>query len=165
MTTVDVPQIWDFFAKRPRNLCEICCVFEDSAAIMKWGAMEKVHRRWGIRPLGLKSSATARRVAPWSLVPNSACLTRPHTGQASPRGCYRTVVSSPELSLMADRRALFMFVLKNGDGLISPLCADAPVRFLQNRRTDTSGDQGRRLLSQPSSRPARQSAEGRHDRV
>lgn len=163
--TVDVPQIWDFFAKRPRNLSEICCVFDDSAAIIKWGAMENVHRRWGIRPLGLKPSATARRVAPWSLVANSACPDATTHRPGFTAWVLQSRCSSPKLSFMADRRAFFMLVLKNDDGLISPLCADAPTRFLQNRRTDAGGDQGRRFLSQASSRPARQSAKGRHDRV
>jgi hypothetical protein len=145
--TVDVPQIWDFFAKRPRNLCEICCVFDDSAAIIKWGAMEKVHRRWGIRLLGLKPSATARRVAPWSLCPTALALTRPHTGQASPRGCYRTVVHRRSYRLWLIGARFLCSCSKNDDGLTSPLFADAPIRFLQNRRTDAGGGQGRRLLS------------------
>src|ERR1700731_732808 len=61
----------------------------------------KVGRKRRILPVGLTPSAIPCRIEPWSLVQNSAYLTRPRAGPPPPRrcfvSCYRHVGSSPKL--------------------------------------------------------------------
>jgi hypothetical protein len=37
----DLRTFWNLLVNDPRNLFQICCLLDDSAAIIKWGAMAK----------------------------------------------------------------------------------------------------------------------------